>query len=297
MKKEKELKEEKHKVKLKPKYKVLLFFIVIIIGCLGFRYIQKDLWFHPWNDYRSHKQLKKIEEFEEVNIMSEGRKLDGWMYYNNPRGVKSPLVIFFEGNAQNSSRFMSIFYTEDYGRYFDGYNFLVIDYPGFGYSEGKPGEEEIFSATDDIYDWATRNPDVDANKIVIMGYSIGTGFATYCASEKNANGLILIAPYDEAMSLYNNAINSFYGPMRSLATYRFNSLLYAKTVETVAQVITSYDDEVIDFSLSQKLNDAFKNHKDILILNDGTKHSYYLGNETVMNTVYEFLQERLNAEE
>ena len=191
---------------------------------------------------------------------------------------------------------MSFFFTQDMFRFFKGYNFLMVDYPGYGYSEGDTGEEFMFSAADDVYDWATRQADVDANNIVVIGYSIGTGVATYCASEKNANGLILIAPYDEAMSLYNGAINSFYGPMRSLAKYRFNSLLYAKTVETEVQVITSYGDEVIDYTLSQKLSDAFEHHKEIIILDDSVKHSQYFTQLKVMDTISEFLQERLNVD-
>ena len=291
-----EEKEKKNRLKLKTRYKVLIFFIIVLIGCLAFRYVQKYMFFYPWNDTLSHRQLKKYTDFVEVNIMNEGRKLNGWMFYNNPKNVKSPLVIYFGGNAENSSNTMSFFFTQDMFRFYKGYNVLMVDYPGYGYSEGDTGEESMFSAADDIYDWATRQSDVDANNIVVLGYSIGTGVATYCASEKNVNGLILVAPYDEAMSLYNGAINSFYGPMRSLAKYRFNSLLYAKTVETEVQVITSYDDEVIDYKLSQKLSDAFEHHKEILILDNDVSHGEYFTQYKVMNTIYEFLQERLNVD-
>ena len=64
-------KDIKNKYKLKTRYKILIFFIIVLIGCLGFRYIQKDLFFYPWNDTLSHRQLKKYTDFVEVNIMNE----------------------------------------------------------------------------------------------------------------------------------------------------------------------------------------------------------------------------------
>ena len=59
--------------------------------------------------------------------------------------------------------------------------------------------------TASIYDTGTIIAEKD--KIVVLGFSIGTGVANYVTSEKDPHGLILVAPYDRALSLYNNAIN------------------------------------------------------------------------------------------
>ena len=106
-------------------------------------------------------------------------------------------------------------------------------------------------------------------------------------------GLILIAPYDQVLSLYNNAINIFHGPLKLLAKYKFDSLSYSKNIDTEVQVITSYDDEVISYKFSQNLSDNFKNHKDIIVLDNNVKHNGYFSQNIVLNTIKEFLSERL----
>jgi hypothetical protein len=107
------------------------------------------------------------------------------------------------------------------------------------------------------------------------------------------NGLILIAPYDQALSLYNNAINIFHGPLKLLAKYKFNSISYSKNIDTEVQVITSYDDELINYKFSQNLSNHFKDHKDIIILDNNVKHNDYFSQNTVRNTIKEYLSERL----
>lgn len=270
----------------------ILLFILFVV-CFVIRISQKDIFFHPWNDVSSYRHLKTVQNFEEVNIVNNGENLNWWMYYNNPKWEKSPLVIYFGGNAQNSSNTMSHFLSQWIFDYFEWYNVLMIDYPWYGYSEWEIGEKAMLDAAIAIYEWATTQPDVDADNIVIIGYSIWTWVATYCTSKNNIKWLILIAPYDRALSLYNNAINIFHWPIKLLAKYRFDSLSYSENIGTEVQVITSYDDEVINYTLSQNLSDNFKNHKDIIILDDNVKHNDYFSQNIVLNTIKNYLSERL----
>lgn len=271
----------------------IILLIVLFIWCLVFRHIQRYIFFYPWNDTSSYEQLQKNSDFEEVNIVNDGKNLNGWLYHNNLKWEKSPLVIYFAGNAQNSSNTMTYFLDLWIFDYFEWYNVLMVDYPEYGYSEWTIWEDAMFKAANDIYNRAITQPDIDAENIVIIGYSIGTGIATYCASIHKVNGLILIAPYDQALSLYNNAINIFHGPLKLLAKYKFDSLSYSKNIDTEVQVITSYDDEVINYEFSENLSNHFKNHKDIIILDNNVKHSDYFSQSIVLNTIKEYLSERL----
>lgn len=272
---------------------IIIFFLIIFIVCIILWISQKYMFFHPRNDTTSYVQLQKNSDFEEVNIVSEGKNLNWWMYYNNTKWKKSPLVIYFGGNAQNSSNTMSYFLNQWIFDYFEWYNVLMIDYPEYGYSEWSIWENAMFKAAKDIYNWAINQPDVDADNIIIIGYSIWTGVASYCASINKVKGLILIAPYDKALSLYNNAINIFHGPIKLLARYKFDSHSYSKDIDTEVQVITSYDDEVINYTLSQNLSNRFKNHKDIIILDNNVGHNDYFSQNVVLNTIKEYLYERL----
>lgn len=202
---------------------------------------------------------------------------------------QAPLVIFFTGNAQNSSNTLYNYYLSGTMKdVFGDYNLMIIDYPGYGMSKGKPSDDSMFITSNYIFEYATKMNEVDEDNIVIMGYSIGTGVASYCASKNEASGLILVAPYDKALSLYNDAIDSFHGSIQSLAKYSFDSATYAKSVKEPTLIFTSKADEVINYRHSLDLAGHFSELDDVVIL-QGVNHNGYFSQTQVLNGITEFL--------
>lgn len=262
---------------------LLMIFIVLVL-------IQKQFFFHPWHNDTAYKILQTNNDFEEVYIDNNSEKLNGWFRYN-VKEKNTPLVIFYGGNAENSSSTVLGFLNGGLYKYFDNYNLLMVDYPEYGLSEGKITEESILNAGLAIYDYASSIEDVNKDKIVILGYSIGTGVATYVSSQRDVNGLILIAPYDRALSLYNNAINVFHGPLKLCTKYKLNSIEYAKNVDAEPLIYSSYNDEVISYELAVNLEKYFKNRGKIELL-ENTKHNEYFSRQIVLDGIYNYLQER-----
>ena len=269
----------------------LIVCVILVTSVVTIIYVQPYLFFHPWHNEEAHQQLKQISDFQEIEIDNNGKKLSGWMKYNSEKEI-APLVIFFLGNADNSSNTCLVFFNRNIYKYFDDYNLLVVDYPGYGISEGKTSERTMFDAALKVYDYATELEYVDKNNIVVLGYSIGTGVATYVSLQRPINGLILVSPYDEALSLYNDNVNIFYGPIKLLARYKFNSLEYAKSIKVAPLIITSYDDEVIDYKFSLNLANNFNDVYQTIILDENVKHSNYFAQEKVLNSIYEYLQDK-----
>ena len=281
---------------MKKRQKILQF-SVIIIGVLitiivSILCVQPSLFFYPWHDEKSYNQLLNEENFEEIRINNNGKLLNGWINYNAEQ-QPAPLLLFFGGNVQNSSNTCLYFSHTDKYKYFEGYNLMIIDYPGYGLSDGKPSDKTMFDSALKVYDYASQLDCVDKNKIVVLGYSIGTGVATYVASQRMVNGLILVAPYDEALSLYNNTLNIFHGPLKLLARYKFNSKYYAQNVIVSPLIITSYDDEVISYKFSLNLVEYFNNVDQTIILNNNVKHNDYFSQEEVLINIYDYLKNRL----
>ena len=101
--------------------------------------------------------------------------------------------------------------------------------------------------------------------------------------------MILVAPYDKALSLYNDSVNSFYGPMESLAKYRFDSVSYAKDVQEPTLIFTSKADEVINYKHSLNLAEKFPELKDVVIL-EGVDHNGYFSRKEVLEGIRGFLE-------
>ena len=55
---------------------LITFFIIIFAACIILRISQKYIFFYPRNDITSHKQLQKNSDFEEVNIVNNGKNLN-----------------------------------------------------------------------------------------------------------------------------------------------------------------------------------------------------------------------------
>lgn len=277
--------------------KILLaiLIVIMIIFVSVVLYIQPSFLFYNWHDEESYNKLLTEDKVEEIRIDNNGKLLNGWLKYNTDK-KQAPLVIFFGGNAQNSSNTCYSFLKNDIYQYFENYNVMIIDYPGYGLSEGTTSDKTMFNAALKIYDYATTLDSVDEDNIVVLGYSIGTGVATYLSSQRDVNGLILISPYDEALSLYNATFDIFHGPLKLLARYKFNSKDYAQNVTTSPLIITSYDDEVINYNLTLNLAKHF-NSVDKTILLNNIKHNDYFLEQEVLTNIHDYLQNRLYQKE
>lgn len=269
---------------------MIIIGIIIIIPLMFIYFFQDKLLYRPWHDEESYEFLKGDERFKEIFIDIDDKKLHGWYKTNGAKNT--PLIIFFHGNAENASSVAKYFLDGNVYKSFEGYDFLVIDYPGYGLSTGKPNQKDIFKMTLSVYDYAATLKTVDKTKIVSAGFSIGTGMATYLAANRDVSGLILISPYDEIRSLYNNFINIFYGPMKMLIKDKYETYKYAKEVKVLPIIFTSIADDVVDYNSSLRLADSFNKTYDTVILNEGS-HIQYFSNKEVLNKIEEYLDDYL----
>lgn len=286
--------------------RAIIIWILIVIG-FGFYWMQKAVFFHPWNDPESREILDDRSDVNNIKIYynrttsssssasldfsSEEIILDGWVRFEGSKDEKKPLVIYFGGNAENTSYTIRRWIDNDMFDIFEGYNFMSVDYPGYGLSTGQPSDKTMYEAGEQIYDYARMQDYVDEDKIVIVGYSIGTGIATHVAAYGKTNGLILVAPYDKANTLYNNAINIFYGPARKITRYDFNSSKDAEDVECVPLIIASKGDEVINYNSSLNLANYFKKGAQFLTV-ENLKHNQFFGDAKVRTAIFNYLNEK-----
>ena len=128
------------------------------------------------------------QNFEELNIPSfDNKKLNGLLFKTpNPKG----LIFYLHGNGSelNSWGNIASIYTNL------DYDIFILDYRGYGKSEGEIENQEQF-LKDVSFAYNNLAAKYNNNQIVIIGYSIGTGAATYLASVHNPKMLILQAPY------------------------------------------------------------------------------------------------------
>ena len=127
---------------------------------------------------------------EDIALPSGDGVIHGW--YQAPRpGL--PVIVYYKGNSKS--------FGEEHERYeafvAAGYGFIAFDYRGFPASPGQITEDNILADALTAYDWAAAKGD----PLVIWGRSIGSGPATYVASQRDAKALLLETPFLSARLL------------------------------------------------------------------------------------------------
>jgi fermentation-respiration switch protein FrsA (DUF1100 family) len=128
--------------------------------------------------------------FEEVAFASrDGTRLSGWFVPSV--GKAKGTIVHFHGNAQNMTSHFS--FVKWLPR--EGYNIFVLDYRGYGKSAGKPGRQGVFDDCLAALDCVRARPDIDREKIIVFGQSLGGANAIAVLGENTnaARGVCAIA--------------------------------------------------------------------------------------------------------
>ncbi len=105
---------------------------------------------------------------EELTLISaDGTKLLAWAFRaQKPKGT----ILQFHGNAENmSSHFLNLWWLVK-----EGYDLLVFDYRGYGFSEGIPNQEGIYYDALAAMDWAYHDHlKRETKQLIVFGQSLG----------------------------------------------------------------------------------------------------------------------------
>ena len=117
-----------------------------------------------------------------------------------------------------------------------------------------------------------ENPE---NKIIVLGYSIGTGLASKLASTNKPKLLILQAPYYNLTDMMKQRF-SFIPTF--ILKYKFATNEYLKNCKMPVTIFHGNSDEVIYYGSSLKLKEEFKKQDTLITLN-GQGHNGMTENE------------------
>ena len=233
---------------------VCVLAVLLVLAWVVIRLVSAQMLFYPNADPEAHEALLANPEVEHLRIEGEDGALSGYLL----RGAEgpAPLVLYFGGNGENAARTVRKL-TQDEARRaaFSGCHFAQIDYPGYGLSEGKPSAATLRRAALAAYDALSARDDV--TEILVLGYSIGTGPANYCAASRPASALILMAPYADGVDLFNNVVNVFHGPLRLLVSYDMESVKYASDVTVEPLIFATEADALVPWASSKRLSEAY----------------------------------------
>ena len=124
-----------------------------------------------------------------------------WVFARQPDGAARATILFSHGNGPNLGRFwdrVEVMWQL-------GYQVLVYDYPGFGRSSGTPSEAGLYDAAARMLAMLGGRDDVDAERIVLYGHSMGCA-ATFEVAVRSMRGAIVSRRGDEEREVHARAV-------------------------------------------------------------------------------------------
>ena len=236
------------------KYLYLIFSSIIIayLVLLVFIYFyQRNLLYHPSdNNY----QKDKIQfSYDEIFIKVDDKiKLKSWIINKNLKKFKT--LLFFHGNAGELSN--RIYKLNELNKL--DINILLISWRGFSGNEGSPTEENLYKDAKAAIKWLNRK-EVENNKIILYGESLGTGVAVEIGKKNNFNSIILESPFTSM----ENAAKIYYPylPVKLLLKDKYNSISKIKKITTPILIMHGKKDDIVPFSMGKELFEKANNPK------------------------------------
>ncbi|WP_406682883.1 lysophospholipase [Seonamhaeicola sp. MEBiC1930] len=218
----------------------ILVGVYLILGASLYFYQEKILFLpRPLpNDY----SFEFSYPFEEVFLKTDGGKINMIHFKTEePKGV----VLYFNGNSRNLASWgrRAQFLVEKQ------YDVVVSDYRGFGKSKGVRSEAAFYSDAQYCYNFLKER--YDEGNISVYGRSLGTGIATYVASNNNPKQLVLETPYYSIPDVGRSRFPIF--PLEWLAKYKFQSYKYIQQVNCPITIFHGTDDDVVPYASGEKL--------------------------------------------
>ena len=233
-------------------------------------------------------------EYQTVNLKADdGTSLHAW--FLPAKGPAKATVLFLHGNAENiSTHFASIVWMPA-----EGFNVLALDYRGYGASEGEPSLQGAQLDIDAAMPVLLARPDVDPDRIVLFGQSLGGAlaihYAAHTAYRKHIRALVADSAFSNYRQITREKLASFFltWPFQWLPWLTVdNDYSPDASVGEVSPIplllIHGDRDAVVPSHHSQRLFDLAREPKDLWIV-PGAGHTQSLHSKTVRERLTGFL--------
>jgi fermentation-respiration switch protein FrsA (DUF1100 family) len=175
-----------------------------------------------------------------------GRSEAFWLPAHGPE-VPGPLLLYAHGNGELIDHWVSEWEPARNA----GVSVLLVEYPGYGRSAGRPSQRSVSAAMRAAYDWSVRQAAVDARRVVGHGRSLGGGAVCQLARERALAALVLESTFTSVRDVARGL-----GFPGFLVADPFESLEVVRRFAGAVLILHGERDEVIPFAHAEALHAA-----------------------------------------
>lgn len=231
-------------------YTGLVLLGLLLLGNL-FTLVLQDLFIFRPERLAADYPFEFMHPYEEHFLPGpDGGKINGLWFKKGEQPSQKGCILYFHGNKGSLKRWAHLYHVF----FRQGYDFFIIDFRGYGKSQGKRSEANMYADALQAYTLVANH--YKAAQIVVYGRSMGCAFATYVAAHRPARLLILETPFSSMPDLFR-AYFPFL-PKLFLFKYHFSNKKYLSKIETPTYIFQGDQDLVVPHAVACKLKPLLK---------------------------------------
>ncbi len=235
---------------------VVLYLLLWVSVYAGQRYIV----FHPEvldDDF----QYAFDADFKEGFLETNDKVPINYLHFKTEEARRG-VILYFHGNSENLD-FWGAMQKDFTSR---GYDVFMIDYRGFGKSEGKVSEQKTYVDAKMTYDFLLQQG-YRPEEIILYGRSLGSGIAAQLATHVAARQLVLETPYYNMRSLFLDQVFILWLPFD--LKYQFRNDQHIPQVPYPVTIIHGTEDRVVPYRNAIRLKEKLNVKDSFITIEDG----------------------------
>jgi hypothetical protein len=256
----------------------LLFFSLLLTGCP----VEEQFIFFPSSAIEATPKDYGVDYEDIYFTVADGVKLNGWLALKP--GARATLL-WFHGNGGNiGHRAQGVKPLRDM---LDA-NVFMIDYRGYGRSEGAVSEKGTYEDAEAAFKYLTQRSDIDPKRIVLFGQSLGSAVAADLAGRHDCLAVILEAPFASIPAMAK-AIYPWL-PVGALIRTRYDVIEKVKQIKAPLLVAHGDRDDIVPFEQGRQVFDAATGPKEFHALR-GAHHNdtFEMGGDAYFAVMKDFI--------
>lgn len=235
----------------------------IVLGVLALAYAGLCAWM-----YAMQRQRVYFPQFTRTDAAGtdfalareDGVVLRGWVV--NPGRARA--VVYFGGNGESVQDNRALF-----ERWLPDYSVYLVAYRGYGASDGAPSQPALLADALAVFDRVQRSH--PGAPVSLVGRSLGSGVASYVASQRRVGRLALVTPFDRL----GDVAQAHYPwlPVRWLLRERYDSVRLLAGYEGPLLIVRAGRDEVVPPANTQRLIDSLRKPPRVVMLPEAGHNS------------------------
>lgn len=191
-------------------------------------------------------------------------------YYLKAPG-SGPTLLYFHGNGVTIGDQIDVFKRWQSA----GFGVLAVEYRGYADSPGLASEANLYADALSAYQFLQAQG-VPTDRIVAVGWSLGSTVAAQLASTQKLAAAVLLAPFS---SMSEMASLRFPGlPFDRILTYRLDTRAYVANLACPLLLVHGTDDRTVPYAMTEALYRAATAPRQLMRL-EGAGHADVFGPE------------------